>query len=311
MAPERISLERLASGEIKNAVMLASQGIDPGFLARLPFATISDIERLPAGAEWVIVVGGGTLMDKVKYEVRERFPGTKIVAIPSLWGSGAHVSPIVVLNGLEKRVYRNENFLPDAYVLAPELGESVSPALAKYSCGDVWSHVLEGFLSPLATSRLREEASSIICGLLDLPLGFHPEWFVMSGRACLVQAHSSVGLVHGMAHVLEPVLAEKTPGDWGHARLCTTFLYPVMSYNMSRSDKVLKLCAQYSVDLSLVLEKLKSMFEVSAYQEIIGHAMPLWNRIILDQCSRTNCVLVRREGFHFFSDFGVEYGQSQ
>jgi len=193
----------------------------------------------------------------------------------------------------------------------PELGESVSPALAKYSCGDVWSHVLEGFLSPLATSQLREEASSIIATLLDLPLSSSPEWFVMSGRACLVQARSSVGLIHGMSHVLEPVLAEQNPGEWGHARLCTTFLHPVMNYNLSRSDKVRKLCAQHSVDLSLVLEKLKSMFELSAYQKVIALAIPLWNRITLDQCSRTNCVLVRREGFQFFNDFGAEYGQAQ
>ncbi len=311
MAPTRLSFEQLVSGEIGDAVVVAAPHIDAGFLAELPFPMVGDIGDLRSGHEWVIVVGGGTLIDEVKYEVREHLPGTKLIAIPSLWGSGAHVSPVVVLNSFEKQIHFDEKYVPDAFVLAPVLGKTVSPSLAKYSCGDVWSHALEGFLSPLATRQLREEASGILSRLLNLPLTFHADWFEFSGPACSVQARSSVGLVHGVAHVMEPVLARSNPGEWGHARLCSTFLYPVMCYNMSRSDKVQSLCAQFSVDLSLVLEKLKEVFEPGGYEQAIAQAIPWWDRIARDRCSRTNCVLVRREGLEFFKNFAVECAESR
>lgn len=311
MTPIRLSFDQLVSGDFGNAVVVAAPHIDTGFLSRLPFPRVRDVRALSVGHKWVVVVGGGTLIDAIKYEVREHFPGTKIVAIPSLWGSGAHVSPVVVLNSFEKRILFDDKYVPDAFVLAPELGETVSQSLAKYSCGDAWSHALEGFLSPLATSQLREEASGILSHLLNLPLAFHADWFEFSGPACSVQARSSVGLVHGVAHVMEPVLARNNPGEWGHARLCSTFLYPVMRYNMSRSDKVQSLCAQFSVDLGMVLEKLRELFEPHGYEHVIAQAIPNWDTIARDRCSRTNCVLVRREGVDFFKKFAAECMDSQ
>src|SRR5688572_18872512 len=62
----------------------------------------------------LIVVGGGALMDRAKL-VRRSF---RLIVVPSIWGSGAEVSPVAV--GEDKHATVDPQLLPDVRVDWPE-----------------------------------------------------------------------------------------------------------------------------------------------------------------------------------------------
>ena len=80
--------------------------------------------------------------------------------------------------------------------------------------------------------------------MAHVPLAYDPQWFALSVEACLGQARSSVGLVHGFAHVLEARLGP----DWSHARLCSVFLLPVIRFNLAHSPKLTDYAAKFGGD---------------------------------------------------------------
>lgn len=255
--------------------------------------------------ERVIVIGGGTLLDKAKAWRADHSPATRLVAIPSIWGSGAEVSPIVVANvNGRKQIRMGEQFLPDEVAYWPELVGSVPENLAVAACGDSWSHAAEAFLSPLADDGLREEIAQLISRMLSTPLGSSPEWFQLSAAACLVQARSSVGLIHGIAHTLEGRLRELHPDrGWGHAKLCSTFLAPVMAFNMQNNGKANQLLSEFAVDLDSVLQVATELHDVSAYQDALPVLNEQWRIVLRDLCTRTNVRLVRPADIDFFNSW--------
>ena len=244
---------------------------------------------MPKGTRTLVAIGGGTLLDEAKALARE----FQLVAIPTVWGSGAEVSPVVVLNrGGCKEIHMGDEYVPDARVIWPELAATLSETRAKEACGDAWSHALEGFLSPLATDELRGEGAALMREMLAVGVGNDPRWFELSARACALQARSSVGLIHGIAHTLEPAM----PG-WGHARLCATFFKPVLAFDR-RSEKVAALLAE--LDLDRVADAL---FDRERYAEALRVLPEQWPNVLRDRCTRTNAVLVRPGDVSFFTGF--------
>ncbi len=272
--------------------------------ARLRLPVLPALGPLPPGVNTVIVVGGGTLIDEAKFWRTEKAPQIKLVAIPSIWGSGAEVSPIVVLNREEKKsIFTGEQYMPDAYCYFTELAESLSPLQVRCAIGDCWAHALEAFLSPLATDELRQELASLVIEMLETPFGVDPAWFKHSARACSAQADSSVGLVHGIAHVLECKLRAHDPvSDWGHAKLCSLFLFPVMHFNKDASAKWKNLMDQYGLPEDRILDVLANLFEINAYRATLAHLFEQWHLIIRDPCSRTNSTLVRPSSLSYFME---------
>lgn len=255
----------------------------------------------PAGLGTLLVVGGGSRMDRAKRWRAEQSPQTRLIVIPSLWGSGAEVSPIVAITeDGGKHIQMGPQFLPDYRAVWPELAASLPPLTARYACGDTWSHALEGFLSPLATDAVREELAAVIRELTALPIGTDPRWFELSARACAGQAKASVGLVHGIAHTLEGRLAAAGHVGWGHARLCSTYLYPVMAYNLSCNQKWPEMAAKHHLDIAAVDAALRQLFDPAAYREILPVLEATWPQVIRDVSSRTNSALVRLAALDFF-----------
>ncbi len=102
--------------------------------------------------------------------------------------------------------------------------------------------------------------------MLQLPISVCFNWLDASGKACALQARSSVGLIHGIAHTLEPELTRAYPGEfWGHSRLCSLFLYPVLTFNRQSSPKCSKLCADFGVDFDEVIAVARNLFDAGAY----------------------------------------------
>lgn len=256
----------------------------------------------------VVAIGGGTLLDAAKAWRADQSPATHLIAVPSIWGSGAEVSPVVVedVEG-QKSIRIGDRFLPDQVVYWPELADDIPDNLARTACGDCWSHALEGFLSPLADDALRKEIAELMNRMLSASLGKTPEWFKLSAEACAAQARSSVGLVHGIAHTLEGPLRTEFPNQgWGHAKLCSSFLWPVMAFNGRADGKSNRLLADHGVNVDGVLNVARELHDVSAYRAALPLLIDNWRMILLDQCTRTNVRLVRPVDIEFFERWSPE-----
>ena len=256
---------------------------------------IVEPRTLSTGATTLVSVGGGTLLDVAKVWRLEHAPGLHLVAVPSIWGSGAEASPIAVLDiDGRKDIRIDERLLPDARAVWPELAESVTPERARQACGDAWAHALEGFLSPLADPTLRAELAALMRKMLQAPLSNDPRWYELSARACAGQARSSVGLVHGIAHTLEgPLRAASGHGSWGHARLCAAFLWPVMRYNEQSSPKWVALTDEYGLDRDELMATARALYDEAGYREVLPTLEENWRDVLRNACTRTNSAVVR------------------
>ena len=221
----------------------------------------------------------------------------KLVALPTLWGSGAEASPIAVLNQDGKKVIRmGAELVPDLIVSHPEFAKTLSADTIKHACGDAWSHALEGFLSPLGTDETRADLAVVMKRMLQQPIGYSDAWFELSALACAGQSKASVGLVHGMAHTLEGIIG------WGHAKLCSLYLLPVMSFNQTRSPKW-PFLAEHGLDDVIIMNVLRQLFEPLSYAEALPALKANWMKVLRDPCSRTNSALVRPADIEFFESF--------
>ncbi len=297
--------------ELDRAVALAPHAVfwclprfAPTVRTRFGERLVDTLEDVPADATLLVVVGGGERIDRAKLWRRDARPALTLVAVPTLWGSGAEASKVVALNvDGKKAIAVDEALLPDARLIWPELASELPDWRAREACGDAWSHALEGFLSPLATHALRDELSSILRTMTTLPIANDPEWFEPSARACAAQARAGVGLVHGIAHVLEGRLAaHASERPFGHARLTSLFLRPVMALNRELSPKFDELMEEHDVDGARVLAACDELFDAAAYDEVLPVLEAAWMDVLRDPCSRTNSALVRPAHLSFFTE---------
>ncbi len=249
-----------------------------------------------AEGDWIVAVGGGKIIDQAKL-LKSQKAGAKLAAVPTIWGSGAEASPIAVWGEGSRKVFRRDaTLLPDLVVSVPEFSESLSPDLVRWACGDAWAHALEGFLSPLAGDETRQQLSEAMRAMLELGVKNDAHWFELSARACAGQAESSVGLVHGIAHVTE------AGSDFGHARLCATLLLPVMRFNKERSPKW-PLLAKHGLREEAVLDTCRTFFDSCDYSALHPIVTTRWRDVLRDPCTRTNSALVRPDDLFFFEKF--------
>jgi alcohol dehydrogenase class IV len=254
--------------------------------------------------DWLIAAGGGALLDFAKAARLER-SGLRLVLLPTIWGSGAEASPIIVSSHSGRKEIRIEpTAVPDAIVFWPDLGDTISPERQRAACGDCWAHALEGFLSPLATPELRSDLADLLRELMRLRTGSEPEWFTLSAKACAGQARSSVGLVHGIAHSLEAPLLRTQPGfGWHHARLCNAFLFPVMHLNRNVSPQFSKRMSGSQLEESAILGRLRELWCEPDYRAALPTLREEWANVLRNPCSRTNCALVRPDWLSQFEQF--------
>jgi alcohol dehydrogenase class IV len=137
--------------------------------------------------------------------------------------------------------------------------------------------------------------------MLDLPIGADPRWFEASAEACRLQSQSSVGLVHGIAHTLEgPLRAEQPDYGWGHAALCSTFLWPVLSLTLGLSERARDRLSSAGIDTGRVSEVARALFDEEAYDRALPLLTAHWQSVLRDPCTRTNGTLVRPSQLEHF-----------
>jgi alcohol dehydrogenase class IV len=238
---------------------------------------------LPEGTATLVACGGGTLIDAAKAAAKRRPDPLVLVAIPSLWGSGAEASPVVVLGG---EIVVDDAQLPDHVVLWPQLTESVPADLRRWGAADVWAHALEAIASPLATPDVRAELANVVRALdgLDPVDGDPHRWLFLSGRACAAQARAGVGLAHGVAHVLRPHVG------WGHARLVAAVLPAVVRRLATEAPR----WPESGLDAAAIAPQLDALTTPSDTRAVLEALRDHWPAVLRDPCTRTNGYLVRR-----------------
>lgn len=302
--PPTLDLSELKSArDWGRTVIWCGESVRARVESTLSYPIVNADAPLAEDVETLIVVGGGTLIDQAK-RVTRRDRRRRLIAIPSIWGSGAEASPVITYcESGQKKFTVSEEFVPDYCCIWPGLIETIPPTLARWACGDVWAHTLEGFLSPLSSDSLRNDLATLIRSLLELPLNKHPRWFEVSAQACAAQARSSVGLVHGLAHVLEPVLETAGAAMWGHARLCSRVLWPVMKYNAERFIRWSDMFVRFDLSPESVLHTVRMLFDNDDYAFLVPYFATHWKTIVRDPCTRTNCTLVRLNDLAYFAEF--------
>ncbi|WP_171097574.1 iron-containing alcohol dehydrogenase [Ruegeria sp. HKCCD7255] len=268
-------------------------------LAALP--VVETPAETPSDAELVVGLGGGTRLDAAKAWRGRNRPDCALLAIPTRFGSGAEANDIAVLDDRgAKTILKGPEFRPEYRAYLPGFLQTLPEDALLWSKGDALTHALEGLLSPLATDALRADLADVLHTMLDLSDSYDAEWFELSALASAGQAQASVGLVHGLAHVLEaPARAElATMGredQLGHARLCSGFLAPVLRYNFTRSDKAADRLKAVGIDRDAVLALANSISTPALdlpldWPDLIeAH----WKSILRDVCTRTNVATVR------------------
>jgi alcohol dehydrogenase class IV len=192
---------------------------------------------------------------------------------------------------------------PDARVVLPELAEGLPPRLALDGCGDSWSHVLEGALSPLAEETVSAQAAPLMREMLDVGLGNDPRWFDLSARACALQARASVGLIHAIAHVLEgPLQNADSKRGWGHARLCAIYAWPVLHLNAQINDKWPRFAATHDVNRDAVEVTVQRLYDDADFSRTLVTLEERWGDVLRDPLCRSNSALIRRSDLEHFTE---------
>ncbi len=266
--------------------------------ARDAFTARWDIEivptdTLPAGTATLVACGGGKLIDSAKAMCKRRPDPLVLVAVPSMWGSGAEASPVVVLDRPDgtKDITTDPAQLPDDVVLWPELTATVPADRRRWGAADVWAHALEAIASPLGDTVLRAELARIIHELesLDPVDGDALRWLELSGRSCAAQARAGVGLAHGIAHVMEAQL-----DGWGHARIVAAVLPAVLRRTAAESPRWRDAAAAHDLDAAAIATSLETLTTPEDTLTVLDALPAHWLRVLRDPCTRMSGYLIRR-----------------
>ncbi len=282
-----IDISELGRGRFKALAIWAS----PSVAEAVDFGEVCEYPEVPKGSRFIVAVGGGSLIDKAKPVARDA--GLPLVAVPTLWGSGADASPIAVTRAPDgsKAFEVSEALRPSFRAPWPAMASQASNVLKAWGAADVWSHALEGMTSPLADSETREGLARVLVALssMDPTQGDSRAWLDRSATACALQARASAGLMHGIAHVLEPHLG------WGHSRLIAASAPIVTPTLLKQSPAWTPMSARHSLDaarITTALEGLTTDADIETVRVAMGeHA----DEILRDPSTRTAGFLVRKK----------------
>lgn len=234
----------------------------------IPYSVFTDVEPDPTlhtalvggqamaefNPDWIIAVGGGSVMDAAKamwilYERPDLSPEAinpietlglrskaRLVAIPTTIGTGSEATWAVVLTDpVEKRKLGlgSREALPDIALLDPQLVEKLPHRIAMDTALDALTHAIEGFTSTWHndfSDGLCLRAAQMVFEYLPV-LNETPENFVARERlqnaatiAGLGFGNSMAALAHGLGHALGAVF--HTP----HGRSVSLFLPYTIEY---------------------------------------------------------------------------------
>jgi alcohol dehydrogenase class IV len=254
-----------------------------------------------AGADFVIAIGGGSVMDAAKaisafatnpdiapeqlFEIDLLKPSLPIICIPTTAGTGSEANPYAIMTlqgGKRKKTFNAPFSYPKTAFLDPAYTRSLSRDYTISTALDAFAHALESFLSPKSNVFSEQQALFAAKEIWNV-LSQYPERFDDEMRESLLYAATAAGIAisitgTGFPHPLgySITLLDGIP----HGAACALFDGDFIEYN-ERSEagkakmerfyaaldvkpKVLKeyLPALSGVDLTFTEEEIKERIEL-------------------------------------------------
>ena len=229
-------------------------------------AGVSELERV--GADAIIAVGGGSVMDAAKamrlfhespqlnmrelslpfLDARKRiasFPqnahALRLIAIPTTSGTGSEVSPAAVISvGQRKVTLVDYSLVPDMAIVDPVLTLSMPPAVTADTGIDALTHALEAAVSIFASPYTDAFCMQAVSLILDALPRVCRDGSDLEARTAMANAATIAGLAFSNAFVgLNHALAHAVGARFGiaHGRANAIFLPHVLRYNASLPTK--------------------------------------------------------------------------
>ncbi len=229
-------------------------------------AGVSELER--AGADAIIAVGGGSVMDAAKamrlfhespqlsvrelslpfLDARKRiaaFPAVahalRLVAIPTTSGTGSEVSPAAVITvGDRKVTLVDYSLVPDMAIVDPLLTVTMPPVITADTGIDALTHALEAAVSIFASPFTDAFCMQAVRLILDALPRAYRDGSDLAARTAMSNAATIAGLAFSNAFVgLNHALAHAVGARFGiaHGRANAIFLPHVLRYNASLPSK--------------------------------------------------------------------------
>ncbi|MDR2133204.1 MAG: iron-containing alcohol dehydrogenase [Clostridiales Family XIII bacterium] len=179
--------------------------------------------------DWIVAVGGGSPIDAAKamwvfYEYPETkfeqlitpfsFPElrkkARFAAIPSTSGTATEVTAFSVITDYAKGVkypLADYNITPDLAILAPEIAETMPPALTAHTGMDALTHAIEAYVSRMHSPFTDPLAIKAIQMVFEhLPASYkgdkaaRAQMHYAQCMAGMAFSNALLGIVHSMAH---------------------------------------------------------------------------------------------------------------
>lgn len=192
-------------------------------------SSVAALAEALQGADVVVAVGGGSVLDTVKLGARlvddpdglearlkgtAPFPvGLPVVAIPTTAGSGAEVTRTAIVSHHGRKTWAwDERLRPETAVLAPEVAASTPTSVARAAGLDAFTHAVEAATGGRRTatySALGGEAAATILSRLPAALGgesdAREDVMIAATAAGIAIDHCGTGVGHAVGHALASV----------------------------------------------------------------------------------------------------------
>ncbi len=257
-------------------------------------SSVGDVAKtLPATADVVVAVGGGSTLDSAKLAAallrsdrpltehlrgRARFAGSvPVVAVPTTAGSGAEVTRTAVVSASERKTWAwDEALRPAVVVLDPGLTLGLPEAITVASGLDAFVHGLEA-----ATARNRnataEEAARWACGeiLEVLPAVTRSPGDVSLRRRMLVAACAAGAGIDrcgtGLGHAIGHALGSLAPVSHGLAVMLGT-LVTIDSSVAGNPDRYQTVAQSFGMAAEDVPELVRRLAEETGFEKWMAPA---------------------------------------
>jgi alcohol dehydrogenase class IV len=248
--------------------------------------------------DWIVAVGGGSPIDAAKamwvfYEYPETafeqllkpfsFPQlrqkAKFVAIPSTSGTATEVTAFSVITDYAKGVkypLADYNITPDIAVLAPEIAETMPPALTAHTGMDALTHAIEAYVSRMHSPFTDPLAIKAIQTVFEyLPASYkgdkaaREQMHYAQCMAGMAFSNALLGIVHSVAHKTG---AAFSTSHIPHGCANAIYLPYVIDYNARKAEgrfaDIAKAVGLTGASDAELVDKLRE--KIDAYNAMLG-----------------------------------------
>ncbi len=208
---------------------------------------------LKSGANGIVAIGGGSILDLAKataviaknkhltiadLQNEMTISGYPLIAMPTTAGTGSEVTKVSVITDSEKHIKYNPghpDLIPDVVILDPQLTVTMPKHITAQTGMDAFAHALEAFVSTKAngwTNMFALEAMQLISENLPIVyddpenLKAREKMLYASSLAGMAFSNSSTNLAHATARALGAKL------NIPHGLSVAIMLPPVIEFTM-------------------------------------------------------------------------------